>query len=650
MSVVVMSRNGSKQQSFCGEPQCMGPSCQLCQALKESAVIHESIQCPHKDPSCCQRHQCDLCKAIAESLVETREMAVGGGKASDVVPLQPVRGCSSNQEECEECRKPLGSNTRSCSFCASFAESPLNPNQPNIRYNDDFGPVKGSFGPYTPERNQRYLASLKTMFEVAQLKHGTQFPEINGTRATASRITQLLSQGCVLGIEGMNNSCFGVVSIWILSQGITYTRIRTDCFAGYILYKVLRELRTRLFVGRDLVDAFRLSLEEYPKIRGIIEFGEMDDPILLLSLLEEVGILTKGPIFSKIGCSFILNEYKLEGQPPVSSIQDAMIYSYANNSQGSPVPENGSILSLQLCQQRPNQPFTKQILGTELEFPHDGVSLMGKLLRLKMFIIYHSRHYLVVLCVGEAFFLSNSLSASQCGHFLPETREISKQEAMRLFKEQAHTIVFECVGDVPQSQASSASGHLVPQSQPQVPCVSSGYVPPPPPPLASCAQVAQALPPTPPPQQFPCANVAQAFQPPPPAFPVVWFETDYRIYDPEKKVLRSRLTGRIIDDIRAGYYDVREKETHRMIRIELREVLSDDALPPTAPRAQVFSQIQLADITIHDGEWSFRRNSFFKNGTCVVSLNQFTIDRIIYDQNGFLTFLNVLYNVHCNKQ
>ena len=597
-----------QQKSICGEPPCSGPSCQLCQALRESTVIHESIECPQKIPSCSASDPCDMCKATANSRVETRGGgAVGGGNVrSDMVPLQPVHG-SSNQEKCDECRKPIGSNTHSCAFCASFAESKLNPEQPNIGYNNHFGPAEGSFGPYTDERIKRLQEDLKTMFEVAQQRNGLKFP-INGKKVTPSRIIQLLSQNCVLGIEGMNNSCFGVVALWILSQGNAHTRIRTNCFAGYILYKILWELMTRLFVGRDLVDAFRLSLEAYPNIKRIIQFGEMDDPILLLSLLEEVGILTKGPIFSENECSFNLNEYKLEGRPPASSIQDAMLYSYTQNSHGSPVPENGSILSFKLCQQRPNQPFTKQILGTNFEFPHNGVILTGKLLRSKMFIIYDWQHYLVVLCVGEAFFLSNSLSASQCGHFLPETREISEEEAMMLFRTQAHTIVFECVGDVPP---------------PPVSCAQCVWFPPPPPPA-------------------PSAQSAQAHE----QKVIVWFDTAYRQYDPEQKVLRSTITGRIIDDIRAGTYRVEEKGTHKMIDIELREVPSDDALPPPAPREKVFSQIQLADITIRDGEWSIRRDSFYQSGTCVVSLNQYTFGNISYDQNALLTLLNILYRNH----
>jgi hypothetical protein len=165
-------------------------------------------------------------------------------------------------------------------------------------------------------------------------------------------------------------------------------------------------------------------------------------------------------------------------------------------SSPSPVPENGSIVSFQFFQQRGgNGRFMGQTLGTNFEFPHDGVFLAGKLLRPKMFIIYTSQHYLVVLCVGESFFLSNSLSASQCGHFLPETREISEQDAMELFRTQAHTIVFECVGNFwppPIQPYPSVSDTWFPPPPPAQ-CAPDHWVPSPPPPVP-CAQVAQALP------------------------------------------------------------------------------------------------------------------------------------------------------------
>lgn len=497
-----MSHPKDSKQSICGDPRCPGLSCQGCQAFIESVVIHESIQCPDKVSSCRKDNLCNMCKATAQSLVETKGQ---GGKAPCyVMPLQAVHG-SSNQEQCDECKQPFGSNTQ-CGFCASFAKSPLNPAQPDIQYHPNFGPIIYSFGPFTDSTAQNTLKSFQRSFEAAK-KNEFPFTGITSFRRRASLIKMLLSQGVIIGFEGFDNSCFLIVVFWMLSQGNMHERINIDCLSGHILYKILWDLLFGLFVGRDIVAAFRLSLQEYPSVQRNMSENGMDDPNCVLVILEDLGILRKGPILSVTGCSFHIHEVR--GENPVSSIQEALC---ASVSSPSPVLEDGSIASFQFSQQRGgNGRFMGQTLGTDFKFPHNGLILAGKLLIPKMFIIYTSEHYFVVLWVGEAFFLSNSLSASNCGHFLPETREISEAEAMDLFITQAHTIVFECVGNVPPPPVSCASGPWFLPPPPPAPCVSSGCVPPPPiqvhcaqdhwvpspPPPAPCAQVAQTLPPPP---------------------------------------------------------------------------------------------------------------------------------------------------------
>ena len=603
-----MKKSNFSKQSLCGDRQCTGSSCGTCQAIRASVDEQSRIECPNGVPSCKDGRLCDKCatdKYPKHEQPQPRRGAVGGGKKMDMVPRQDFL----NEELCFDCGKTVGSNSQKCGICASILESPLNPAQPPIHYDPNFGPAEGSFGPCTDETTKKTMENFRGSFEASK-KNGFPFTGINNFNRSASLLRNLISQGTTIGFEGFNNSCFYVVLIWMLSQGNMHGRINTNCLSGHILYKILWDLRARLFVGRNVVEAFRLSLQEYDLVqRSKSNFEQgMDDFGYLLGLLEddEVGILHKGPNFSHTGCSFLVHE-SMEFKH--GSIQEALC---ASVSSPSPVPEDGSIISFQFSQQKSDH-FTRQTLGTEFEFPHNGVVLAGKFLRPKMFIIYHSQHYLVVLCVGEAFFRSNSLSASQCGHFLPETHEISETDAMKLFRTQAHTIVFECVGNF-----------LPPPIQPP-PSAQGPWVPSPPPLPAPSAQQA--------PQKSPKKVV-------------VWFIDNYYSYDPENKVLRS-ITGRIIDGIKAGFYDVQEKGTRGKIRIELREVLSDDALPPPAPRAQVFSQIQLADITIRDGEWSIRSGSFFQSGTCVVSLNQYTLDRVQYDQTQFLTVLNILYKKSC---
>lgn len=540
------------------------------------------VKCPDGNPRCSDENPCDFCLMTARSLVETSGGA--GGKARDVVPLQEFKaGCSGRL--CDECQKPQGSNTLACVICASIAEFPTNPAQPNIPYHPDFGPMRNSFGPSTGATAKSTLDAFNASFDDSK-KNGFPFTGINCFKRGTSLLRELLSQEVIIGIEGFNNSCFLVVVFWTLSQGNMHERINTNCLSGHILYKILWDLRCGLFVGRDIVEAFRLSLREYPVFLRNMSGTGMDDPSYLLWLLEDdaVGILRKGPILSETGCSFLINEVRREN--PVSSIQEDLCASAASPS---PVPEDGSIISFQFCQQRGNVPFTSQILGTDFKFPHDGVVLAGKLLKPKMFIIFNSQHYLVVLCVGEAFFLSNSLSASQCGHFLPETREISEEEAMELFKTQAHTIVFECIGDVP-----------------------------PPPYPHSCAFDDCV----PPPLQIPCSSGHLVHQPKQSQENVVvWHVDEYRRYDPQEHVLRSILTGRIIDGIKAGTYQVQEKVTRNSISIILREVPSDDA-PPTQlsvpefacalqPSSPASSKIiTVNDIIVNVNKWSCNDRNF----------------------------------------
>lgn len=485
MSEGMSQKNHLQQQYPCGQNGC-GNHGALCATCDASFTASTTTNCPDGNLRCSDKTPCELCRSIAQSVVETRKGA--GGKVCDVKPLQPVHD-SSNHELCSECGKTLGSNTVLCGICASVAESPLNPEQPNIAYDTMFGPMKDSFGPCTDKTTRTTLEAFQQSFDASK-KNGFPFTGIDSFKRSASLVRGLLSSEVKLGIEGFNNSCYYVAVFWMLSQGNMHERINTKCRSGHILYKILWDLRACLFVGRDIVEAFRLSLQDYPLIKlSQTDFKlEMNDPSYLLGLLEddEVGIVRKGPIVSDTGCSFHVHELNAIKH---CSIQDALCASVSSHSH---VPEDGSIISFQFSQQKSVR-FEGQILGTEFEFPHDGFFLAGKLLRPRMFIIYKSHHFLVVLCVGDSFFLTNSISASQCGHFLPKTSEISKEKAMKIFRERAHTIVFECIGNA-----------YPPPLAPSPHCAQSGWFPQPPQPVPY-AQVAQ---PPPPPPQAACAQVS----------------------------------------------------------------------------------------------------------------------------------------------
>jgi len=193
---------------------------------------------------------------------------------------------------------------------------------------------------------------------------------------------------------------------------------------------------------------------------------------------------------------------------------------------------------------------------------------------------------------------------------------------------------------------------------------------PPPPPLpypALCASGPWSPPPALPPPPYPalCAQVSQDFPPPP--LPVhcasdplvlsstssqtflVWFddtnEPDYYVYDKQKNVLTSK-AGRIIDDIPFGSYQVRMKDTHKLITIELKEVQSPASLRPS-PQQLVLPEsdqkIEKMDITICQGTWSVQKGLFSKSGTCMVASDRFTFGHQVYCKDTLLSFLNELY-------
>jgi hypothetical protein len=78
--------------------------------------------------------------------------------------------------------------------------------------------------------------------------------------------------------------------------------------------------------------------------------------------------------------------------------------------------------------------------------------------------------------------------------------------------------------------------------------------------------------------------------------------------------------------------------------------------PQQAPRAQVaqvltsvvqrpiiVEKLTFADITINDREWSIRRGSFFKKGTCVVCQDKYMYGNAVYSQAQLILLLNILY-------
>ena len=607
--------------------------------------------CPHRHLDCGTNGRlCGNCgddymkQLLNESSNSSRIAFASGGRVST--------------EKVCECGKRQGSNRTNCGICASIWDSPSNTNQPEIPFDREIGPMKGSFGATSHEITRMVLEQLKIEYE--RIRQGlSSLPDMNSRlpRFTTNAIRNFLMEGYVFGIEGWNNSCFLVCVIWVLSQGDMWRRINTNTLSGYILYKIVFELRSRGFVGRDIIEAFRFSLREYSITRGgnDLERG-LNDPNEVLGLLEECTILLRGPMFSDIGgCSFVVNETRVN-ENHFNNVQDAVCASISDSG----VPIEGSILSFQLCLQK---------LGTQMPFPFDGIVVRGKLLRVKMFYIFRAQHYEVVFCVGDTFIRANSLSASINGHFLPVMTEISENEAMRLFRECAHTIVFSCDGDAFRKEGDT----------PVLMCDAPAFRKDEPPPpniviyggekyyynhadrtmillgtrhvfsveeeivVFSCAlsheiSICPKQPDVFPTQSF-CIDRPEPIQ--------VLYDGRKCWYYPSMNELRSNgPVGGLIDEV-SGYIDVMVFETRERITIFLKKIPSQVSQQrPTQQRP--FEEIYQANIVRGNGCWSLSHNGFNIRGGCFV--NAYHIGNQTFDMSGFLAELNRLYREFCSKK
>lgn len=682
-----MSQSNDSNQllSLCGGPLCNGSSCDTCKAIRASLDDQARIQCPHKAPYCCTDNLCDQC------FNDKYPRAPIGGSASGVKDVHPEQDFNivSSGIICENCQQPEGSN-RTCQICAFFRESDetaqngeQNPTVPtSVVFQHDIGPRQGDLCALTEKEVQASVDLLRLIFASMVLPLIPIASSISDSHVGQWR-----------GCEWSSGNCWLVVILQMFQTGSWNTSINVSNPLGNALWILVYELRTRGVVPRQRLQAFRRLMQEIigqPEKGTLFERGQMD-PFEALWLLQNKGAFSY--------------DYTLSSESFIQGINATPVVDLglSPSSSRNLIDKIGALnIDIEFKQESkfsclPSTLVIKVSLsernfGSTVNFPASPVFDLGPLtFQIMSVMLFINGHYLTVFIrlrydpqtdtLSATYWLSDSKSDVQdCGHHVPSINEIDQAQFEYLWTK--HAISITCVripkivqiDGIPHELNGSEYEPLKPgwDSLPQ--CDKGQYTtfgqkreirikncmnpldfqitfsPPPPAPCASgpCvphAPSAHVSPPPPPP--VPCAQVAQALPPPPPACCVVWFEDDYRTYDPENNVLRSTLTGRIIDNIRAGYYDVREKETRREIRIKLREVLSDDALPPPAPRAQVFSQIQLADITIRDGEWSIRRGSFFQSGTCVVSLNQYTLERVQYDQSQFLTFLNILYKKSC---
>lgn len=506
---------------------------------------------------------------------------------SQLHDLQQKFGCGQND---------CGQENRLCPTCAkSFTDStdvvPLQ-NVHELCLNCQTNPI-----PLCPICTTMRMTQEEPPFTKEQVEqlHKKMMYWFRQSRKGIIQLAVLLNSMLIGSIDWtMNNCAFSVFVLMLSTSNAALNSINQQTFAGYILAFIINAIQGTGSCDPIVLEVFRLELTILSKNTvwsnwsNLVEFHELyklcvGNNIIIAKEVEFVPRNDDG----SYDVGQLLNRKR--GSTLVGAYKwSPSIYVLANG-----------ILSADICSKH----------------------------RVKAVGLHKDNHFFIIILVGGGFFLIDG-KGKRIEEFKAQStlHQLTIEQFQKLCAAHGAFYLFEEVPFVSEKQAIPPQ----PALSEDVVCAFQHQKPVPRP------QFSQVLPP---PQQAPCAQVAQE----PNKLITVWFIDNYVIYDPEKKVLRTTLTGFIMEGIQAGTYEVREKETRRMINIELREVQSNYALPPPAPSAQVFRRIQLADITIRSGEWSIRRDSFFQTGTCTVSLNQYILGNLCYNEKIFLEKLNDLY-------
>lgn len=450
---VVMSQTDSKEQSLCGDPQCLGSSCDICEGLRQSIDSQARIECPHKVPSCIGDNQCDKCsdtKYPKSEQPQTRGGAFGSRSALDVVPLQDFN-VEKSGPICENCQKPEGSNPK-CQICAFFRESAetarngdKNPNVPvSIQFQDGLGPRQGDLCALTPEAVQESVDFLRRVFMSMDL------PLI----PVESRILDS-HVGPWRGCEWSSGNCWFVVILQMFQTGNWYTSINVSNPLGNALWILVHELRTRAFLSRQELQAFRRLMQEIigqPEKGMLFENGQMD-PFEVLRILENAGVfvydytLSSESFIQGINATPVIDL----GLSPSSSTNlidkiDKLDIDI-NFNQKSKFADLPSTILIKVSSGRN--------FGSTVDFPASSVFDLGPLtFQITSVMLFIKEHYLTVFIrlrydpqtdtLSATYWLSDSKSDVQdCGHHVPSIIEIDQAQFEYLWRH--HAISITCV-------------------------------------------------------------------------------------------------------------------------------------------------------------------------------------------------------------
>jgi len=478
------------------------------------------------------------CEAPSMLKPQKTHKSVGGGRAEDVPSIPEQLKCFG----LPTCNRRLGIL---CDVCmiehfavleeehkGNSSENPNPPQNVNVDSAGVYGPRDiNELGACTPaeiDALRKELWCLFLLFIQGRWHFSKKFPQ-----TTSDVLERLAESNIPVGVEGHDNSCFTIMGFFLFCfDKQIRERIDTSKFVGFILRYITQEFRFRLFVDRKLTQLFREEAAKVMNGRDDNDFRHrVSCPNDFLARLEEYEIVRKGPCVSnheiaqsQASASFVANEvYK-----PSSDINEDGTSGDGTRCNSlleaislviNPDIASESTFCIQLkeniCSRldvhgnKDKKKKTARPPGAgNMMFPNEGVTVGDIYLTLIFFTVIELHHYRAIVYLDGKFFHFNSLSPLNEGHHLPVLTVLSRDEAIELWRKNAHTAVFKCErSSEGQSQEACAEvSSALPQLQPLYPesgldflpdFIQGHLVPPPPHPLLQACgeQVARALPP-----------------------------------------------------------------------------------------------------------------------------------------------------------
>lgn len=638
-----MSQNFDLQQQLrfgCGQNGC-GNHGALSHTCGKSFTDSTEMKCPDGNPGCSDETPCELCQSIAQSIVETRRGAVGGSacEAPDVKLRQDFKPDSSGSK-CEFCQNPEGSNP-ACDLCVVLKKTQEVP------------------PPFTKGEVEKLHANLKSGFR----------PSPSG------RIFELVVPLSSLTIGSINwtmhNCAFSAIVQMLASSNAGLNSINQQNFAGYILAVIINHIQETGKCDPIVLEVFRLELTT---ITGNPHWSKWTDLVEFQALY---GVCVRHEIIIDRDVEFV----------PI-------------NDDGSYCIEQAlGKCGSKLVEARNWTPHNNNISDGILSFP-----MFDSRYRITAVILYSRDHLsMVYITTDKEFWLVDGKGKSISDFNAESTirkltieqfKELCAEQGLLYFFEEIPLLYDRLVLDgrqgLPPTKVFYSKGlyflynngnmfcettkkmvnlqrpvfvtdeygrhfevipPLLSPPSPQTPCAQVGWVPPPSPP-PQYASGSSGPPPAFPPPQPPCASVIHV---PQKKWKLVWFRTEYYQYDNEMKVLRSCFTDAIMDEFKAGIYEVQDKNTRNRFTIELQEVSSNPPHPIQTDK------VSIEDLTCNyvDEKWVVKRNGIIIHGNIKFSNcdanHIFLLNDVRYnllneiDQKEFFRIVNNMYLEQTSK-